>query len=103
MPHLRALATDEVQTQLEALNVKSHPEAWHLEQDHIRKTIVFKNFVEAFGFMTQVALVAEKMNHHPEWRNVYRTVEIHLTTHDVGGLSELDLTLAQHIDRILYG
>jgi 4a-hydroxytetrahydrobiopterin dehydratase len=63
---------------------------------------VLKNFVEAFGFMTQVALIAEKMNHHPEWHNVYRTVEIHLTTHDVGGLSELDFALAQQIDRILY-
>ena len=102
MTHVRALAADEVQVQLELLNAQSHPEAWRLEQGCISKTIVLKHFVEAFGVMAQVALVAEKMNHHPEWRNVYRTLDIHLTTHDVGGLSELDFALAQQIDRILY-
>ena len=64
----------------------------------ISKTYVFKNFVEAFGFMTRVALHAEKMNHHPEWCNVYKTVEVTLTTHDKGGLSDLDLTLAKKMD-----
>ena len=67
-------------------------------RDAIAKTYKFKDFVEAFGFMTQAAIVAEKMNHHPEWSNVYRTVEVTLTTHDVGGLSTLDVALAQAMD-----
>lgn len=70
------------------------------ERDAIQKTFTFKNFVEAFGFMTQAALHAEKMNHHPEWFNVYKTVKVTLTTHDVGGLSELDVKLAQIMDRL---
>ncbi|QJF52810.1 4a-hydroxytetrahydrobiopterin dehydratase [Roseobacter ponti] len=63
-------------------------------RDAIRKTFEFKNFVEAFGWMTQVAIWAEKLNHHPEWDNVYRTVNVVLTTHDVDGLSALDVKLA---------
>lgn len=66
----------------------------------IHKTFVFKNFTRAFGWMTQVAIVAEKMDHHPEWSNVYKTVEVTLATHDVGGLSGLDVTLAQKMDRL---
>jgi 4a-hydroxytetrahydrobiopterin dehydratase len=75
---------------------------WHLcdGREAITKSFRFHNFREAFGFMTQVALMAEKMNHHPEWSNVYRTVDITLATHDVGGLSQLDLNLAAEIDRI---
>ena len=69
-------------------------------RDAIAKTYRFADFVEAFGFMTRAALVAEKMNHHPEWSNVYRTVEVTLTTHDAGGLSALDLRLAQAMDRL---
>ncbi len=69
-------------------------------RDAIAKTYRFKDFVEAFGFMTRAAIVAEKMNHHPEWSNVYRTVEVTLTTHDVGGLSALDVELAQAMDRL---
>ncbi len=70
------------------------------DRDAIMRTFTFKNFSEAFGFMTRVALVAEKLDHHPEWKNVYKTVEVTLTTHDVGGLTEKDLTLAQAMDRI---
>ena len=69
-------------------------------RDAIQKTYQFKNFTRAFGWMTQVAIVAEKMDHHPEWSNVYRTVEVTLATHDVGGLSALDITLAQKMDRL---
>ncbi|HWW49188.1 MAG TPA: 4a-hydroxytetrahydrobiopterin dehydratase [Xanthobacteraceae bacterium] len=69
-------------------------------RDAITRTLVFKDFNEAFGFMTRVALVAEKSNHHPEWRNVYRTVEIVLSTHDAGGLTSRDIALATAIDRI---
>jgi 4a-hydroxytetrahydrobiopterin dehydratase len=64
-------------------------------RDAIGKTFVFKDFNEAFGFMARVALVAEKMDHHPEWRNVYKTVEVVLSTHDAGGLTALDIELAR--------
>ena len=71
------------------------------EQPAIHKTYRFKNFVEAFGFMTKVALLAEKLDHHPEWSNVYRTVVITLTTHDSKGVTDLDITLATQIDALL--
>ncbi len=67
-------------------------------RDAIVKTFAFANFVEAFGFMTRAALWAEKWNHHPEWSNVYKTVTVTLTTHDAGGLSDLDVTLASKMD-----
>lgn len=70
-------------------------------RDAIQKTFLFTNFVEAFGFMTQVAIIAEKMNHHPEWSNVYRTVEVTLTTHDANGLSDLDIALARKMDALI--
>ena len=75
---------------------------WQLldDRDAIKRTYKFKDFVTAFGFMAQLALVAESMNHHPEWFNVYGRVEITLTTHDVGGLSPFDLTLARRADEI---
>jgi 4a-hydroxytetrahydrobiopterin dehydratase len=69
-------------------------------RDAIAKTFVFKDFNEAFGFMVRAALVAEKLDHHPEWFNVYKTVEVTLSTHDAGGLTELDVTLAEAMDRI---
>lgn len=68
------------------------------DRDAVHKTFVFKNFVEAFGFMSKAAIWAEKLNHHPEWSNVYKTVEVTLTTHDTGGLSELDGKLAAKLD-----
>lgn len=69
-------------------------------RDAIQKTFKFKNFSEAFGFMTQAALVAEKMDHHPEWLNVYNRVEVTLTTHDADGLTERDVALAEALDAI---
>lgn len=69
-------------------------------RDALRKTFVFGNFVEAFGWMTQAAIWAEKLNHHPEWDNVYKTVNVVLTTHDTGGLSTLDALLAQKMDAL---
>jgi 4a-hydroxytetrahydrobiopterin dehydratase len=72
-------------------------------RDAITRTIVFTDFAEAFGFMTQVALLAERADHHPEWSNVWNRVEISLTTHDAGGLSERDIELATAIDAILGG
>jgi 4a-hydroxytetrahydrobiopterin dehydratase len=69
-------------------------------RDAIAKTFVFKDFNQAFGFMTRAALVAEKMDHHPEWFNVYKTVEVTLSTHDAGGVTELDIKLAQAMDQL---
>ena len=70
------------------------------ERDAIVKKYVFSNFVEAFGWMCKAALEAEKINHHPEWSNVYKTVEVKLTTHDVRGLSNLDIELASKLDSL---
>jgi 4a-hydroxytetrahydrobiopterin dehydratase len=69
-------------------------------RDAIAKTFVFKDFNQAFGFMTRAALVAEKMDHHPEWFNVYKTVQVTLSTHDAGGVTALDVKLAEAMDKI---
>ena len=69
-------------------------------RDAIARKFVFKDFNQAFGFMTRAALVAEKMDHHPEWFNVYKTVEVTLATHDAGGVTELDIKLAEAMDKL---
>jgi 4a-hydroxytetrahydrobiopterin dehydratase len=69
-------------------------------RDAITKKFVFKDFNQAFGFMTRAALVAEKMDHHPEWFNVYKTVDVTLSTHDAGGLTDRDVRLAEAMDKI---
>ena len=69
-------------------------------RDAIVRSLKFRNFSEAFGFMAEIALVAEKMDHHPEWSNVYNWVEITLTTHDAGGLSQRDIDMAGAIDAL---
>src|SRR5438105_4422088 len=69
-------------------------------REAIAKTFTFKDFNEAFGFMSRVALVAEKRDHHPEWKNVYRTVEVVLATHDAGGVTALDIDLAKAMNAI---
>lgn len=69
-------------------------------RDAVQKTFKFSNFIEAFGFMTRLAMVAEKTNHHPEWSNVYNKVSVLWTSHDVGGLSERDLKLARRTDKL---
>ncbi|EJT03525.1 4a-hydroxytetrahydrobiopterin dehydratase [Rhizobium sp. CCGE 510] len=66
----------------------------------ISRTFKFANFVEAFGFMTEAAITAEKLNHHPEWFNVYSRVDVTLNTHDAGGLTELDFKLAKAMDKV---
>jgi 4a-hydroxytetrahydrobiopterin dehydratase len=71
------------------------------EPDGIRRTFTFTDFNQAFGFMARVALLAEKADHHPEWSNVYNRVEITLTTHDAGGLSQRDADMATAIDALL--
>ena len=73
---------------------------WTIEESSLKRRFEFKNFVEAFGFMTKVALIAEAMNHHPEWTNTYSSVNIKLTTHDLGGLSNRDIELAKSINKI---
>lgn len=75
-------------------------DGWNLTNDgkSISRVIEFKDFSEAFGFMTRVALAAEKMDHHPDWSNVYRRVEISLSTHDAGGITKLDIDLAERIN-----
>ena len=70
------------------------------DRDAIVKTFKFKNFIDAFGFMSRAAIHAEKLNHHPEWSNVYNKVEVTLITHDVNGLSALDIKLARILDRL---
>lgn len=70
------------------------------DRDAISKKFVFADFNAAFGFMTRAALIAEKMDHHPEWFNVYKTVEVTLSTHDAGGVTDKDVTLAQAMDKL---
>jgi 4a-hydroxytetrahydrobiopterin dehydratase len=69
-------------------------------REAIARTFTFKDFNEAFGFMTRAALIAEKNDHHPEWRNVYKTVEVVLATHDAGGVTSLDVELAEAMNKI---
>lgn len=75
---------------------------WKEENDKLQRTFEFKDFKEAFGFMTQVAILAEKHNHHPEWSNVYNKVNIHLTSHDAGSkVTDKDKKLAEAIDKLV--
>jgi 4a-hydroxytetrahydrobiopterin dehydratase len=73
---------------------------WQICQAKLHKEFRFRDFVEAFGFMTRAALVAEAMNHHPEWYNVYATVRVDLSTHDAGGITELDFALAARMETL---
>jgi 4a-hydroxytetrahydrobiopterin dehydratase len=84
-------------TQTERASLLPSLSGWAMVEgrDAITKRFVFTNFVEAFGFMTRVALTAERLDHHPEWFNVYKTVEVTLSTHDANGLTGLDVALAQ--------
>jgi len=94
------LTTDELAAALAALNApktedsEQQTDRWQLIEGKLHRRYRFANFVSAFGFMTQIALVAERMNHHPEWFNVYNQVRVDLTTHDAGGITELDVRLA---------
>ena len=94
MPKPRLLAHDEVTTWLSV-----HPE-WSLREGRLHRSFDFTDFVTAFGFMGKVAVLAERLQHHPEWSNSYATVVIELTTHDVGGLSDRDLALGDAIDAL---
>lgn len=96
-----ALALAAIQRQLGRLNENLDNKPWIIENDKLHKEFIFSNFIQAFGFMSQVAITAEAMNHHPEWFNVYKKVVIDLTTHEAGGLSDLDFQLAIKIEQLL--
>lgn len=93
------LENTEILDRLGALNSASK-QKWEFRDGKLTSTIHFPDFVGAFSFMTAVAIVAERMNHHPEWSNIYNTVVFHLSTHEVGGLSVLDFELAHEIESI---
>ncbi len=90
----KKLSDAEIQKNLERLN------GWAIEDGKLHKEFKFDNFIAAFGFMTQLALIAESMNHHPEWFNVYNRVTIDMMTHDAGGITELDVKFAEHADAL---
>jgi len=83
-----------------ASELQSTP-GWSYANGKLARTFEFDDFVAAFGFMTRCALVAERMNHHPEWFNVYRTVKVELATHDAGGVTLLDFELARAMNQLL--
>ena len=94
---IEPLSEEERAEALDALDECDYDEA----RDAITRTVTFKDFSEAFAFMTRVALLAEKADHHPEWSNVWNRVEILLTTHDAGGLSHRDVDMAEAIDALV--
>ena len=87
------------QSQLDYFIEKSP--SWTIENKAIKKEFTFDNFIEAFGFMSKVALLSEKMDHHPSWQNTYNKVKIELTTHDKGGITINDIKLAGLIDKLI--
>jgi 4a-hydroxytetrahydrobiopterin dehydratase len=93
------LSEQQIQSSLAALNT-SAASPWRVVDGKLHKEFQFRDFSEAFGFMARVALAAETMDHHPEWLNVYRTVRVDLSTHDAGGITELDFTLAGRMETI---
>ena len=76
---------------------------WKLADSKLERKFIFPNFIEAFGFMSKVAIIAESIGHHPDWSNCYSSVKIQLTTHDLGGISNLDIKLASKIDELVIG
>ena len=95
MARPKALSAQEITDRLEAL------EGWSVENGKLHRSFLFSDFTEAFAFMTRAALHAEKMDHHPEWSNVYNRVEVDLTTHDAGGITELDFALAKVMNKAI--
>lgn len=92
------LSTEAIHSSLKQLN-QATTKPWKIVDQKLHKTFVFRDFVAAFGFMSKVALLAERMNHHPEWCNVYKTVRVDLTTHEAGGITQLDFTLASQMEQ----
>ena len=91
----RPLSHDEVAVLVDTLD------GWVLDDASLRRQLVFDSFVQAFGFMAQVALIAERLDHHPNWSNVYNRVDLAITTHDAGGLTALDFEFARRVDAVL--
>ena len=91
----RPLSHDEVAALVDTLD------GWLLDDGSLRRQLVFDSFVQAFGFMAQVALIAERLDHHPNWSNVYNRVDLAITTHDAGGLTALDFEFARRVDAVL--
>jgi len=92
---IKKMTTTQVETELNTVP------GWELKNEKLHRELKFKNFVQAWGFMTQVAILAERANHHPEWFNVYSRVIIDLTTHEADGISRRDFDLAQKITTVL--
>lgn len=95
MASVRKLSNEEIINKL-----AMYPQ-WQLKDNKLYRRLVFEDFVHAFGFITQLAILAEKANHHPEWANVFRTLDIFLTTHEVEGVSERDFDLLDKIEKII--
>ena len=95
MPRPSRLTEAQLQESLATLD------GWELKDGKLHKTYKFADFSQAWGFMSRAALIAEKMDHHPEWFNVYSTVRVDLNTHDAGGITRLDVELAQKMDALL--
>ncbi|MEO1133167.1 MAG: 4a-hydroxytetrahydrobiopterin dehydratase [Cyanobacteria bacterium J06639_1] len=91
---MTALTEAEIQQGLDGLP------AWAIADDKLHRDFEFESFIEAFGWMSSVAIAAEAMGHHPEWFNVYNRVSVDLTTHDAGGISSLDIELAERMDAL---
>ena len=94
-PTYKKLTNDEINERLKEID------SWHIENGQLNKIFKFESFIEAFGFITKIAIESEKLNHHPELYNVYNKVRISLSTHDVDGLTENDFILAKKIDQLL--
>jgi len=90
---------EKIMDTLNPADVASDLPGWTGGDNSIKKSFKFEDFAEAFGFMTQIAIVADRMDHHPEWFNVYNRVDITLTTHDAGGVTEKDVTLAKAMEK----
>ncbi len=91
---LTALSSEQIQSELQNLS------GWSLVNGKLHKEFQFKDFIQAFGFMTRAAIHAEKMNHHPEWFNVYNKLKVDLMTHDAGGITENDIKLAKILNSL---
>ncbi len=95
---MQTLTKEQISQALVSLNKGLNEDGWRLKDNSLVRNFIFNNFIEAFAWMTQVAMLAEKANHHPNWSNVYNRVHIALTTHDAGGLTERDVKLAEKIN-----
>jgi 4a-hydroxytetrahydrobiopterin dehydratase len=101
-PIMEKYSQEQIHIQLKNINQQLDvQQQWQIVEGKLTKTFKFKSFIRAFGWMTQIAIWAEKLNHHPEWLNVYNEVVVQLTTHDVGGISELDFKLAEKMELFL--